>query len=157
MTHEDSIFYRRIGICPKCQKNVLMGDEKSCPECRAKDATYKALLREYNREEYNSYMRSYHRHLYEERKRNNICTTCGKRNAESGYQTCDMCRSKRLNRRRVKNCTKSRFERGLCRFCDNPVEKGYKVCEHHHRMNIEKANNEKSKKARQINRNIILQ
>lgn len=27
-----------VGICPRCGKNLLYGDEKSCVECRAKSA-----------------------------------------------------------------------------------------------------------------------
>lgn len=156
MTHEDIVFYTKLGICPRCHKYILYGDEKACPECRAKQTNYKALTRENNREEYNLYMRVYQKQAYEERKKKHICTICGKRKAENGYFTCDVCRLKRLNRRREKNYKESRYERGICRFCDNPIEQGYKVCEYHHKMNIDKCNNEKSKKARKKNRNIIL-
>lgn len=157
MTHKERAFYKELGICPICHKNKLFGDEKSCLECKANEANYKSLSREVKREEYNLYMRIYQKQIYDARKEKRICTTCGKRKAESGYATCDTCRTKRLKNRRIK-CYKTltRYERGLCRFCDNPVEDGYKVCEYHHRLNIEKANNEKSKKAREKNRNIIL-
>ena len=157
LTHDERIFYQGIGICPKCHKNRLFGDEKSCLECKADDANRKALSRDSDRSGYNLYMRNYKKIMYEERKKNKICATCGKRKVESGYATCDVCRLKRLNKRRIKNYKPlTRFERGLCRFCDNPVEDGYKVCEYHHKMNIEKGNNEKSKKAREKNKNIIL-
>lgn len=149
MKHEDREFYKDLGICPVCRKNRLFGDEKSCLECKANETNYKALKREDNRIEYNLYMKSYNKRIYEERKKIGVCTTCGKRKSEKGFATCDTCRMKRLNKRRIKNYNPlTRYERGLCRFCDNPVEHGYKVCEYHHKMNIEKGNNEKSKLAR---------
>ena len=46
---------------------------------------------------------------------------------------------------------------GICYFCNNPVEEGYKVCEYHHRKNIEYANLDKTKDARKklLNQGIL--
>ena len=33
-------------ICPRCGKNDLFGDEKSCPECKAREAGYAMKSRE---------------------------------------------------------------------------------------------------------------
>ena len=52
---------------------------------------------------------------------------------------------------------KERYKQGLCYFCDNPIKDGYKVCEMHYRMNIEKANSSKAKDARkELTNNKIL-
>ena len=42
-----------VGVCPRCGKNLLYGDEKSCVECRAKSAEQVSKLRDKNREHYN--------------------------------------------------------------------------------------------------------
>ena len=41
-----------------------------------------------------------------------------------------------------------REQQGVCHFCDRPAKPGYKVCEEHYQMNIEKLKNEKCKEAR---------
>lgn len=59
---------------------------------------------------------------------------------------CPECRAKSVNNS-LKNREKDEYnvyqrnwsKIGLCYFCDNPVKKGYKVCEKHYQMNIEKA------------------
>ena len=33
-------FRRMLGLCPRCGKNKLIGDEKNCPECRAINDKY---------------------------------------------------------------------------------------------------------------------
>lgn len=38
----------------------------------------------------------------------------------------------------------------MCYFCDRPVKNGYKVCEYHHKKNIEYANSNKAKDERTI-------
>ena len=53
-----------------------------------------------------------------------------------------MCRVRDNETRRIREGTSNRSERtkkGLCYFCNNPVKEGYKVCEKHYQMNIEKA------------------
>ena len=71
-----------------------------------------------------------------------MCTRCGKRKATEGMSTCASCRVRDNETRTVRVGTHDRSERaenGICYFCDNPVKKGYKVCEKHYQMNIEKA------------------
>lgn len=80
-----------------------------------------------------------------------ICTRCGKREADAGYKTCGICRVKTRNYKRLKYGKPNRSERykqGLCYFCDNPIKDGYKVCEKHYQMNVEKSNSSKAKDAR---------
>lgn len=42
----------------------------------------------------------------------------------------------------------NRVKNGLCFFCDSPVKEGYKVCEKHYEMNVQKARSKKAKEAR---------
>lgn len=146
-------WYQEHGICPRCGKNDLFGDEKVCLECNAKayETTMKSrekLGKEHYNNQHNEWARNEHQRRIEE----GICTRCGKRKADKGYKTCGICRVKTRNYKRIK-CGKpdrrERTEQGLCYFCDSPVKAGYKVCEKHYQMNLEKLNNEKCRKARE--------
>lgn len=133
-------WYLSHKICPRCGKNDLMGDETICPECRAKSVNNSLKNRE--KDEYNVYQRNWLKSTYQKRKESGICTRCGKRKATQGLTTCAMCRARDNETRRIRKGFSDRSDRskiGLCYFCDNPVKKGYKVCEKHYQMNIEKA------------------
>lgn len=133
-------WYLSHKICPRCGKNDLMGDETICPECRAKSVNNS--LKNQEKDEYNVYQRNWSKSTYQKRKESGICTRCGKRKATQGLTTCAMCRARDNETRRIRKGFSDRSDRskiGLCYFCDNPVKKGYKVCEKHYQMNIEKA------------------
>jgi hypothetical protein len=128
---------------------MLFGDERSCPECQAKNYAYQMSVDKEHRYEIN---RKWQKKTYYESIEKGICTRCKKRKADGGFKTCSMCREKKNRRYLEKNFGKldrsKRADMGICYFCNNPVEHGYKVCEYHHRKNIEYANSDKSKKAR---------
>lgn len=143
-------WYQDNGICPRCRKNKLYGDEKNCVECSA-DA-YAATMKSRDRETYNKNHAEWSKRTHQEMIDKGICTRCRKRNADSGHKTCGICRAKGRQYKRMKYGKPNRQERhlkGLCYFCDNPVKQGYKVCEHHYRLNIENARSEKANEARQ--------
>lgn len=141
--------YIKLGICPSCRQNTLFGDERSCPEC-ASDS-YKRRM-SFSKEHKNAIQREWSKKTHAEMIEKGICTRCRKRKADGGFKTCTMCRDKTNRRKREKNFGKldrsKRIDMGICYFCDNPVESGYKVCECHHRKNIEYANLDKTKEAR---------
>lgn len=140
VTRERRNWYLEHKICPRCGKNDLMGDETICPECRAKGTN--VTLRNRKKDKYNEYHREWSKSAYQKRKEAGICTRCGKRKATDGYTTCAMCRERDNSSRRVRNGISDhskRIDKGFCFFCDNPVKKGYKVCEKHYQMNIENA------------------
>ena len=140
VTRERRQWYLSHKICPRCGKNDLMGDETICPECRAKGTNN--TLKKRNRDTYNSYHSEWAKSTYKKRKEAGVCTRCGKRKATEGYTTCAMCREKDNTTRRIRKGTSDRSNHlslGLCYFCDNPVKEGYKVCERHYQMNVEKA------------------
>ena len=145
-------WYQNHGICPQCRNNNLFGDEKVCPECSAKAYEYAMRSRErLGKEHYNLQQAELHKNQHYKRIELGICTRCGKREADSGYKTCGICRAKTRNYKRIKYGKPSRSERwkqGLCYFCDNPIKDGYKVCEKHYQMNVEKSNSSKAKEAR---------
>lgn len=146
-------WYQDNKICPRCRKNDLFGDEKICPECNAK--AYEITMRSRERlgaEHYNNQHNEWARNNHQKRIEQGICTRCGKRNADSGYKTCGICRTKTRNYKRIKYGKTDRSERakqGLCYFCDNPIKEGYKVCEKHYQMNIDKLDNDKCRESKE--------
>lgn len=147
----DRHFYQEHGICPRCRKNELFGDEKNCPECAAKEYSIIMPKRTENREHYNELHKEWSKKEYDRRKEVGICTRCGKRKAENGHYTCGICREKerRYKRKRYGKPNRSdRIEEGLCYFCDNHVKSGYKVCEKHYQRMIDMGNLPQAKEAR---------
>lgn len=146
-------WYSESGICPRCRINSILGYEKNCPECRAYAANLKTIEREKDRESYNEKQRVYQKKIYEERKRQGICTRCGNRKALNGSVQCGICKNKQQSYRMAKygvnvgNKRSERINKGICYFCDKPLKDGYKVCEYHYELNLKKLNNEKCKYA----------
>lgn len=136
-------FLKKIGICPRCGKNKLYGDEKVCLECGANEyATAMSSRERLGKDHYNEVHRNWSYSTYQKRKEEGICTRCGKRKADYGLTTCGICRAKdnatRLKRQPHKPPRSERYKQRLCYFCDNPIKDGYKVCEKHYQMNCEK-------------------
>ena len=148
----DRKWYIENGICPRCMKNTLFGDENMCPECSAEMYEINMNSRErLGREHYNEVHKEWSKRTHHEMIERGICTRCRKRKADYGYKTCGICRGKIRNYKRMKYGKQDRSERykqGLCYFCDNPIKDGYKVCEKHYQMNVEKSLSQKAKEAR---------
>ena len=145
-------WYKDNGICPRCRKNTLFGDENMCPECSASMYITNLRTKERLGKEHCNYMhKEWAKKEYKRRSENGICTRCGKRNAMVPYKMCGICIEKDRKRKRIKykeSDRSDRYKQGLCYFCDNQVKDGYKVCEKHYQMNVEKANSRKAKDVR---------
>lgn len=150
-TRQTREFYKQYGLCPRCGKNKLFGDEKSCLECAAN--AYEKIMkkrREKGIEHYNKLHSEWEKKERAKREENGLCVRCGKRKADVGYKTCGICREKIRNYKRKQIVSVKRDEweaNGGCFFCGEPVKTGYKVCEKHYQMNIEKLNNDNAKEA----------
>ena len=151
---EDRNFYKSKGICPRCHKNMLMGQEKVCIECKAYSTNYIMVKREKNKDEYNEYMRNYRKNQTEKRRLLGLCTRCGNPKTDGRYVMCEICRAKNRTDNDNTESGKERVENGLCYWCGSPVKSGFKVCEKHYQMNCEKA--KKSNKDYMIKTNKIL-
>lgn len=85
---EQRQFYILKGICPVCRTNNLIGDEKTCAECRAAKA-----LRDKKRNPQRLYInKAERRKMFKAQKR---CTICGTLLTDDKYTTCEICREKR--------------------------------------------------------------
>lgn len=129
-------YYQDMGICPRCRKNKIYGDEKVCLDCSVEKSLWNQKKRKKDIDYKNH--QEWSKNAYKTDKEKGVCPRCRKRKPTDGYVVCKFCREK-MRRSREKNRKPDRSERylqGLCYFCDNPVEEGYKVCREHHKKNI---------------------
>ena len=89
---ENIKFYRDHNLCPRCGKERLFGDEKACPECKAKAANYNENHPKSMEEKAKTLISNKKRIEY--RRANRLCTDCGEPLTDK-YTTCDKCRYKR--------------------------------------------------------------
>ena len=125
------------GYCPTCGKEKLMGDERKCVLCRAREAELQQQARERNRDAYNKYARENSQKRRDFRRENGLCTKCGAELKDDKYKRCERCRAK--GRKEKKNYTdkkngysqniqKLRLENGICRCGKAPFWDNHKLC-----------------------------
>ena len=154
---EERAFYTSIGLCPRCGKSRLFGEEKKCPECSAKAQEYNERYRAAHPEQFRQYINAYHKSMYQQRKEAGMCVRCGKRKPLYNDLRCGICKEKmtlRRQERRVRDgrlTRQERLEQGFCYFCGAETVPGMKVCEKHRQVCIENGN----KSSREIQRNTI--
>lgn len=156
LSRERYSYLQEIGICPKCGKNELWGDEKLCLECSAN--LYSESIKKENRmtEDKKKKRVQRQKEWKKQQVENGYCSTCfTTKLVDSRYKTCHRCRE--LNRQRMrKNRTfdtiSRRVREGKCRFCENPVKNGYKVCESHYQKLCDLSHGEKATKWREENK-----
>ena len=90
----DYQFYKRMGVCPSCRKNKIMGDEGHCPECKAWFAEHFAKKRAENKDAMNRQRKLLDRALYNKRKELGLCATCGAELIDRRFVTCRRCRER---------------------------------------------------------------
>ena len=114
-------WYISHGICPKCKDAPLMGDERSCPECRAKESE---RLRKYRH-----YKPEYRKRHYEKNKSLGLCVRCG-RKVIPGHVMCPVCSgTQRKSSDLLIGERTYRALHGICYRCGkNPCIDGKKLC-----------------------------
>ena len=129
---ENRKWARKKGLCPKCLKNRLFGEEKTCPECLA----YMAIVNKKSREK--GFKNSHEWYVVDiaKLKKQGLCRSCRTKKVAEGHTYCPTCLSKKRERRRryYQNETKNfipRSERrsyGLCYRCGNPLDSDKGLC-----------------------------
>lgn len=123
---------RNLGLCPRCGKNRLFGNEKECPECTA--MMYEINQRSIKKRGIIS--SEYYRKDITRLKDKGLCRSCRKRKVADGRTYCPICLAKRRERskeyRRKKEKTGlERSERpnyGLCYTCGKPLDREGRIC-----------------------------
>lgn len=153
--NETRKWYQQNGICPRCKKEKLYGDEKQCLECNAK--SYEKVVKSRDRDHYNETHREWSKRTHHEAISKGICTRCRKRKADHGYKTCGICRAKDAEKKRLRNVDKitreEKAELGLCYWCMEPVKPGYKTCQRCYDRCVE--NSRKADRSNHIWRSMI--
>lgn len=125
-------YLQNLGLCPRCGKNKLFGDEKECPECTA--MMYEINQR--SRERRNVTAMDYYRKDIKRLKEQGLCRSCRKRKVAEGHTYCSVCPAKKRERSREYRRKKDkigleRSERpnyGFCYTCGNPIDREGRVC-----------------------------
>lgn len=125
-------FLKQMGLCPRCGKNKLFGDEKECPECVA--MMYALNLKSMERRNFNA--KEYYKKDIQRLKDKGICRRCRKRSVAEGHTHCAACLAKhreegRKRRAYIKNKGISRSERpnyGLCYRCGANLDTDKRLC-----------------------------
>ena len=129
-------FYRKNNLCPICGKNELFGDEKSCPECRAKQQNRRDNFTEEQKQKYiyKFYDKNKKRKrlIYKECIEKGICTKCGIRKSANGKRKCSICQEKEneyaRNRRNKGIARSERPQYNLCYLCGEPLDREGGLC-----------------------------
>lgn len=122
-------WYKEHGICAKCGHEPAMPNRVLCFECSYKDLIYRATKRKALTKEQKAKDNAQHRAKREQRRANGLCTTCGGALYDKRYKTCLECRIKDRRRKREEAERKYLERDGLCRRCDNKVQKGETLCQ----------------------------
>lgn len=125
-------FFKSIGICPRCGKNKLFGDEKTCPECLA----YAYAVNNKSKANRNFNSKEWYKKDIAMLKSQGLCRSCRKEKIAIGHTYCPSCLIKHRERAaKYKNKKdKSGLDRserpnyGLCYFCGNPIDRDGRTC-----------------------------
>lgn len=118
-------FYISKGVCPVCRKNNLVGNEKSCAECKANKAANESKRN----------FKKIRRYSFERRKRlksQHRCIICGNViPPEDSHSTCERCRDKRRDKYRKEYSAerKHRPSNNRCYICGSTdLPDGKNIC-----------------------------
>ncbi len=126
---QNRIFYKQHHICTNCGKEIVFGNDKTCPECRAKRYIGRKSLTDEQKNLYGERFKKQQKALYQKRKEQGICTRCGKRKVISGKAKCGVCLEKDAKLHRKIGISRSeRPHYGLCYNCVLPLDRIGGLC-----------------------------
>ena len=120
-------------VCVRCGKEDAEPHKVLCAECAAKCAAsnkrYWDALDDVSRQKFAQQKRA----LREQLKSMGLCPRCGKK-ALNGRKHCLECllKARRVSKQQYEvRRVKTNFTEGTCRYCNEPVEPGKKLCAKH--------------------------
>lgn len=144
ITKADRAWYLEHRICPSCKKENLFGDERRCPECRAKLGEMSRYYRiGENRENYNATARVRNKRAYYKLREQGLCVQCRRKVKDPEiHAKCEWCRAKgrlkdqekKMQREGVISKNKQWQMQGLCYLCGGELYENHKVCKKHYEM-----------------------
>lgn len=136
MNKEEYSFLKSIGLCPVCKRKNYSKRYVVCVDCREERAKY--YKEKYKSEECKQKKLSSDMKRYNENKKNGICVSCGKNNAESGMVRCHICleknkiRNRKAYNKKVGMTQQDKNDNRICIRCNNPVYNDFKLCKEHY-------------------------
>ena len=129
---ESRVWAKERKLCPRCLKNRLMGEERTCPECLAIASIYNKK----SREKHYGTSHDYYVMDIARIKAQGLCRSCRKQKVAEGHTYCPTCLIKHRNRKRKDhqydfNDFIPRSERrgyNLCYRCGNPLDSDKNLC-----------------------------
>lgn len=127
---KDRIWYLQNGICPMCRKVKLFGNEKTCPECLAKNYSSVQKRDKEKTKEYEEKYKKRRKEIREQYTEKGICYNCRKRKIEPGKVRCRICLDKNSESHRKKHIPirEKGIAEGLCYQCVKNKATNGKLC-----------------------------
>lgn len=125
---------KSLNICPGCGKYSVPESETYCPECKAKNANWYNKYYEENKEKVLDANKKSSKKRKQRLAEQGLCVRCGKRATADGAKECRICREKQNEQRKEnyqhgnRNWMEDKFKRGICRWCDKPIDEGRVFC-----------------------------
>jgi len=130
-------FYLKLGLCVSCHKEYAT-TTVLCFEC---NENKKKRDKERNTEEKKIIRNTLARQRRQQRRKDGICTKCGKHPAEKNTVYCYICsiKTRRRSQKEKKGIPRNaRPSFGLCYFCGEPVLGHHNVCAKHYDICVSK-------------------
>lgn len=145
---------KMLGICPRCGKNRIYENEKSCLECKKKIWEYD----EKNREARLERNRTYCKKKYQQLKNDGICVSCYTRKNDGETIWCSICREKNRLKDAARRSQKGRnsWKYDKCYFCGNDRVEGSKCCEKHLKIYRDNASSLDNSFWKNTNKNLFI-
>jgi len=123
---EEYAWLKARHICTKCKRERAFEGMTMCPECLEKGTVNAARWRAAHPDE----ARERVRRSYAKTRSEGRCVTCGRPNPDSAICRCPDCARDSRIRQKTRRVRQIKPD-GVCRYCDQPVHPGKKLCEQH--------------------------
>lgn len=142
---QDRIFFAAHGLCTRCGKNSVFGEDRTCFECRAKDFVRNGRR---DRDKAKKKDREGFQRRYRTRSEQGICVGCGRRRAAEGKKRCEICARRDVSAHMKTYWEKKsaisggiprseRHQHGFCYICNGRLDRDGKVCSNcHERLKV---------------------
>ena len=124
-------WYKAHGICPECGARSAELGKVLCEECEEKKRARSTIYHQKNRVKIRERDRNFKQKKYHENKSKSVCVICGKPLYQEKSSVYCMEHYLSIKRKRKSRRKKKYDSPDFCRYCDEPVVPGKKLCAKH--------------------------